>query len=761
MTNLNIQDNSIIICPNNLKKELIKLNSINNYHKRIKYLTKEEVISGLNFSYDEVKCLVYLHQNYHYNLSEAKNYIDNLTTKNDTTLLNDINNKYQELVNNGYIKKDPLFKYLFPNKHVYIINYSTKDYELTKILEDNNINYEYLKLDDSSNKDLNIKIYTNEEDEIRDFINDLYELINKGISLNHIFIYNLPSSYQDLLLKYFKYLDLPVEFDHHILLFDSPIYKKYIIKLNLIKDVDIAYYELEKEIIIDQYDAVNKLLNLINKYQDYKADLSLFKDLLNYSAKKTKLNNIKYQESIKFIDDNYLLTDEDYCFMLGFNLGNYLIPVKDNDFLTDKEKEIAHFLTSNVKNDINQELLTIFIKRTPNLFIYRPKEFKNEETYPLSFIKLNEHYISSHNIINRYNDKLYDIEMAILYDYKIKYNIDNPYLKNIPNNYNQYNHSFKPFNIKLNHIELSATTIDSYNKCPFSYYLEKVLKINTYQDNLNAKYGTFAHEILQQSLQNGSFNLDDYYQDVTLSNFNITNNKEKFLVKGLRNQIEKVVFINNDFFNYSTFKDFETEKTLHHQINKGEILKGTIDKILIDEVNKEIIVIDYKTGNTLFNDKKIEYGLGLQLPIYLLLLKKDRPDYKIVGMYIQKIDYTKKDFNKNVDLYLLQGKTIDDKYIVLRMDNSINQYDKSLFIKSLLLNKDGSFNKRSKQFVKEDKFDEYIKIAENKVLDTFDNIKKGDFSIRPIKYGSEEAKCKYCNYKDICYHDHNDYNIIK
>ena len=60
-------------------------------------------------------------------------------------------------------------------------------------------------------------------------------------------------------------------------------------------------------------------------------------------------------------------------------------------------------------------------------------------------------------------------------------------------------------------------------------------------------------------------------------------------------------------------------------VNKDRNIKvtfmGKIDKVLYKEEDDitYLVVIDYKTGSTNINLKNMEYGLGLQLPIYLYL----------------------------------------------------------------------------------------------------------------------------------------------
>ena len=71
--NLNFEDNSIIICPNEMKMTLIKHQSMNDPFIRIKYFNKEEILNGTYYSYDD-KALFYLHKNFTSKISVSTVY---------------------------------------------------------------------------------------------------------------------------------------------------------------------------------------------------------------------------------------------------------------------------------------------------------------------------------------------------------------------------------------------------------------------------------------------------------------------------------------------------------------------------------------------------------------------------------------------------------------------------------------------------------------------------------------------------------------
>ena len=53
--------------------------------------------------------------------------------------------------------------------------------------------------------------------------------------------------------------------------------------------------------------------------------------------------------------------------------------------------------------------------------------------------------------------------------------------------------------------------------------------------------------------------------------------------------------------------------------NLNIVFKGFVDKIMINDDESIMSIIDYKTGNDDISLKYLKYGLNIQLPIYLYL----------------------------------------------------------------------------------------------------------------------------------------------
>ena len=309
---------------------------------------------------------------------------------------------------------------------------------------------------------------------------------------------------------------------------------------------------------------------------------------------------------------------------------------------------------------------------------------------------------------------------------------------------------------------MSFSQIDNYNKCHFKYYVEKVLKINEYEDSFYKKLGDLFHKILEDSLKQ-SVALNDY-RECILESFKTQ--KELFFVEMLLPQILNVINKNEDFDKHTLFKQKEPEKTVYCDIDDNTKLMGKIDKVLRNDSSNDIAVIDYKTNKFEFNDKKVKYGLNLQLPIYSVLLKSEYPNHNIAGMYIQNVLKDPFDIN-NTKPYYLAGVSLRDGTVLKRLDYSLGRTDEegkficdSNFISKIRIKQDGEPHSRG-PFKSKEEIENMINNTQEQLKEIVKNIRGGNFDIAPIKYKNEKGlPCDYCSYKDICFMKKADVKIV-
>ena len=181
---------------------------------------------------------------------------------------------------------------------------------------------------------------------------------------------------------------------------------------------------------------------------------------------------------------------------------------------------------------------------------------------------------------------------------------------------------------------------------------------------------------------------------------------------------------------------------------------GKIDKVLYKEEDDitYLVVIDYKTGSTNINLKNMEYGLGLQLPIYLYLSSKmELKNVKVVGFYLQKLFNTTLDNSKDYDSarennLRLEGYSIDEENILSKFDTT---YNDSKLIKGMKTTSKG-FSSYSK-VLSEEEINDMLSNTDKLIDKAIDNILEADFEINPKVINGENVSCSFCEYRDICY----------
>jgi len=172
-------------------------------------------------------------------------------------------------------------------------------------------------------------------------------------------------------------------------------------------------------------------------------------------------------------------------------------------------------------------------------------------------------------------------------------------------------------------------------------------------------------------------------------------------------------------------------------------------------------IIDYKTGNPSIKLDYLKYGLSMQLPSYLYLTSKSKmfDNIKYCGFYLQhildneiKIDSRKSYLEQKKDNLKLQGYSTNDLTRLSMFDDS---YENSMMIKGLKTKIDGQLSSTSK--VLDDlEIDEIINLCESKIKEAVNDILNANFLINPKIIKDENVGCKYCHFKDICYHKEKD-----
>ena len=192
-------------------------------------------------------------------------------------------------------------------------------------------------------------------------------------------------------------------------------------------------------------------------------------------------------------------------------------------------------------------------------------------------------------------------------------------------------------------MHISFSEVKAWAECPFRHYLMYVEKINTYNDNPYADFGTAIHNAIEGFLNGKEFDLDNIFlglderwakqgydtpEYIKSVEADRASNGWKYTHESLEDYKKSAVTIVNDFADFmdKTFPDWQpisAEVELYEPLNETLKFKGFVDCVIAmpkkpgsEEV--EYWVIDWKTtGKTgWFWKKKKEFLSLAQVGLY-------------------------------------------------------------------------------------------------------------------------------------------------
>lgn len=753
------------------KIELLKKINIEKKFNNNKFLTFKELKKKLYFDYDD-RALEYIIEKYNVNINIAKIYLDNLyfLKELDDKKIIFLNNLRKELDEQNLLIYDNNFRKYMLNQKIIVYGKDVLTKEEKLILD--GIDY---KLENIEKNNYKPYVYeaNNIHEEVEYVVIEIKKLLKKGININNIKLIASKEYYKHL-EYYFKLFKVPINIESSASFLSLSISKNFL-KLYDDKEIDEVI-----DYLSSKYSNVNELITIINKSVQVK-NKNIRKEFIKRDLKQTKVSNVVYKNAIELHSLEEVYSENDYVFLLDFNIGSYPKVKKDDDFLSDNIKTKLGLDTSLEINKLNKDNVINLIYNIPNLSISYSIHGDNGALYPSSLIEDLGLVVKTIDIDKKvsFSKKYSELEYAMDLDNLYKYNDESKYLKVYQNNlnipYREYNNKFTSIdNVLLKEkleegVTLSYTSLETYNECSFRYYLSKVLNLNVFEETFKTVIGQIVHHILEIGINKeidiekeiSLFikDLDFDFKERELFYIHILAKEIDFLLKYLKEQRKTSSL--NDYL-------FETELNVEKEYNGvGVNFKGFIDKVMTTKYNdKEVIaVVDYKTGDKNVKLDTLEYGLNMQLPIYLYLLKtSDRfKDSIIAGFYIEKVlnNVLNRDKLKSLetlkkDNLRLSGYTNSNETIMSLLDSN---YKDSKMIKGLRFKKDGSFYSSSKVLSNEEMDNLIIKVNEI-IDDVIKNIVEGNFKINPKVLGGKNIACTYCKFKDICFKTKHDEEII-
>ncbi len=203
-------------------------------------------------------------------------------------------------------------------------------------------------------------------------------------------------------------------------------------------------------------------------------------------------------------------------------------------------------------------------------------------------------------------------------------------------------------------VPMSASRMDRYKSCHFSYFMEYGLRAQPREPALfkAPEYGTFVHYVLQQVLQSEGWRpgmdrkalralTDEMVERYTAEELGGLENESarfRYLFQRLRKTVYAVVENVTEELERSDFRPIAFELGFGRrgdlppvEVRWGDVtvsISGFVDRVDGWEHDGRLYlrVVDYKTGRKSFDLTDIWNGLGLQMLLYLFTLKEEGRD---------------------------------------------------------------------------------------------------------------------------------------
>ena len=745
-----LENNLLIICPNEQKLKILDKLEKENKLYNLKFMTKEEYLSNYFFSYDD-KAILYLMKKYHYKVDVCKVYLKYLYVIDDDQIYKNkklifLQNLKKELKQENLLDYNPSFKEYLNTKKKIVLNYNKLDLYEKKALDSKDIEI-------TSPINLTVTKYQTMEEEVNATALEIIELLKKGININKIYLTNIKDDYLYTIRRIFSYYNIPINLS-----------KKYpIMGTDIVKD----YLKEEKLDLENTNQVTKKLVSIINSLASLKDDSKEYKELLISKIKNTSLPSEVYQDAINIKDlEKETFEEDEYVFVLGFNQDILPRTEKDIDFISDKDKKEVDLYNTEEKNKIAKISLINTLTSIKNLYLSYKLETPFRSMYPSSLIEeYNMEVVDKKEDTYTHSNTYNKLRLASKLDTYNRYQEITPMLKELYTHYQidyqTYDNQFKGINHNtyLEHLpyplKLSYTSLNSYNECKFKYYLNYVLKVSKYEDTFQAFIGNLYHKILQL-YQRKDFDFEQTYQnylekrDLSL--------KEKVLLVRLKKELLDLLDQEKSQDLILGYSDNLQEQKLEVKVREDieVIFTGIIDKIMYYKKIEDtyFAIVDYKSGYVDTKIEKMKYGLSLQLPIYLYLINYSKAFSNPIftGIYYQTVLFNYPTFDKKPieeikkERLKLQGYSTDNLDVLSRFDPT---YEKSEVIKSMKYTEKGFYH-YAKVLSDEDVYN-IIRYTKKEIEEKTEQILKADFEINPKIYDGKNISCEHCSFNDICY----------
>lgn len=752
----------IVIAPYEAHRLLFNSFRKDNPFCDIKFITVDDLVSGLTFSYslEAIKFVIKkLNVDYDKAISIVK--VLALLPEDKVDGYDSLFSLKEELIHNKLFTSNKLFNYELKNSDIEVFYYSKNNPYLKKYLKDYEVIYHHEEVQKP-----NYKVFANNDDELIYVYNKIEELLISGVPSNKIFVYGLTDEDKAIVDR------LNYNYDFNL----NGAFKKHFIDLPLIKDL-IANFDGLLDKIISSLDKNDENYDdIATFFKDYYVDsisLDLQKEIYLEASRRLVYKTDLFKEAVKVLSKP-IIGDDEYLFILNYAQG--IIPVleKDDDFIDDLDKLKLNIPTSEENNVATNEEFCLYLSSKGNITLCYPKKnYANKlMVSPLATrLDQKEDFNISFNSIYSYKEAR--LEYANLLDIKRKFIYEHPLLNSYASQlfipYNEYDSSFNGVAhfFPLNVISLSYSSLSSYIRCAYKYYLDYVLQVDKTESNFNMNFGKFSHALLAKVDENSSF--DELYDECYQEYEKEFTSRDKIFLKRLKDDLHKTFDFVKEYESHIENGSFIREKKFEVKVCPNIALSGVIDKVIYSGPDQRYVsILDYKSGSETFKEKDVEFGFSLQLPIYSYIFSK-HPTFRnnqLIALFIEKI--LAQDANKFLsdDKYRANlkvfGEYLKDQNALYSLDTSIPPGSASEYFKYLCnVDIDKYPGKQEGHLHENFFFQDLVDESERHLLNVGYSILNNEFNINPKIYKGNNVSCKFCSYRDICFRNLKHFVVLK
>ena len=333
----------------------------------------------------------------------------------------------------------------------------------------------------------------------------------------------------------------------------------------------------------------------------------------------------------------------------------------------------------------------------------------------------------------------------------------------------------------------SISRLEEYFKCPFMYFMDFGLKLDSQETNevKSTDTGSIVHHALALFCER----VDDFktltdrerekivhsvMEDIKEKSNHEANPKLSGVLERVEGTVLKAAELINLMFVRGKYSIYGNELNFDNlEIDEKTKLHGIIDRLDIYEEDGKVSlrVVDYKTGEKEFSFADALNGIDLQLVVYAMAAEKlygGGADvrgffYNSLKKKIAKCDSPEQIEKEIKRQYKLSGIVIEDRDIEYEvrtgadMDNLLLTNKESDFL-PVALKKDDLYTARS-NVSSPDVLKAVYRAVKQTVKNAGESIREGDVRAYPYVHGKHDS-CKFCDFKSICMYDRFENNSV-